>query len=134
MSARATNVSFEPALNATTPDEFVVPTNCLRRVNCVSVKPEFLVVKSVLITLFGSFSNALFLSASVSLGRRISSKKVAPLLALSSPASPAPDRAFAFAPPTSVPFNVKLFCSLPLLCGACKIASAVKFSATVAAP
>ena len=118
---------MEPALNETTPDELVVPINCLRTVYCVSVKPEFLVVKSVLTTLFGSFSNALFLSASVSLGRRISSKKVAPLLALSSPASPAPDRAFAFAPPASVPFNVKLFCSLPLRTAGCKTASAVKF-------
>ena len=41
MEANAPKVSFVPAVNVTAPDEFVVPTNCLRTVNCVSLAPEF---------------------------------------------------------------------------------------------
>ena len=65
-SAKVTNVSFEPALNVTTPEALVVPTNCLRTVYCVSVAPALSVVRSVLITCFGNLNRALFFCVSLS--------------------------------------------------------------------
>ena len=60
-------VSLFETVNVTTPDEFVVPTNCLRTVNCVSLTPLLVSVKRVLIVVFGNLNNAIFFSASFNL-------------------------------------------------------------------
>ena len=73
MEANAPKVSFVPAVNVTAPDEFVVPTNCLRTVNCVSLAPEFVAVKCVLTGLFGILNIETFFSGSISLATLIGS-------------------------------------------------------------
>ena len=86
------------------PEELVVPINCLRTVYCVSDAPELLSVNRVLTTAFGSFSNALFFSGSLSLGIKFVSIIIPPL-----ESSGSVNPSLALAPPTSVPFNVRLF-------------------------
>ena len=53
-SAKSTKVSPDPALNETTPDALVVPTNCLLKVTWVSGTPLLVSVNKVFITSFGS--------------------------------------------------------------------------------
>ena len=68
------NVSLLPAVNVTTPDELVVPTNCLRTVNCVSLTPLLVSVKRVLIVFFGNLNSATFFSGLFNLATLKSSK------------------------------------------------------------
>ena len=60
-------------MNVTTPDEFVVPINCLRTVNCVSLTPLLSSVKRVLIVLFGNLNSATFFSGFFNLATLMSS-------------------------------------------------------------
>ena len=119
-----------PAPNVTTPEALVVPINCLRTVYCVSDAPWLLVVKRVLITCLGSFSNALFFSGSTNLGIKLVSRIIPPE-GSSSPSSWV-KVLFALAEPASVPSNVRLLITPFLLRGVSNSKSAVKFWAAVA--